>query len=194
MKIVIKIGVLAHRDTQYTLQAWQKTADYLTVEMPEYHFVIIPLNFTHIEAAIKENEVEFVITSSGLYVEFEALYGVNRLATLKHLRMGRAYTMFGGVIFCNAHCDQIHSLRDLRGKSFVAVAENAFGGWRSAWREIVEAGINPYRDFQSLHFTNSHDAVVYAIEQGQADAGTISTNILESLISRCSMERSFPLL
>ena len=148
MKPLIQIGVLAHRDIQNTLQTWQKTADYLTSELSEYYFTIVPLNFAQIGAAIEQNAVEFVIASPGIYVEFEALYGVNRLATLKHLRMGQAYTMFGGVIFCNAHCDNIQSLTDLRGKNFVAVAENSFGGWRSAWREIVEAGINPYRDFQ----------------------------------------------
>ncbi|MDK2408614.1 PhnD/SsuA/transferrin family substrate-binding protein [Aphanizomenon sp. PH219] len=181
MKPLIQIGVLAHRDIQNTLQTWQKTADYLTSELSEYHFTIVPLNFNQIGAAMKENAVEFVITSPGIYVEFEALYGVNWLATLKQLRMGRAYTMFGGVIFCNTHCDNIQSLTDLRGKNFVAVAENSFGGWRSAWREIVEAGINPYRDFQSLQFTNSHDAVIYAIGEGKADAGTISTNVLEQM-------------
>ena len=181
MKPLIQIGVLAHRDIQNTLQTWQKTADYLTSELSEYYFTIVPLNFAQIGAAIEQNAVEFVIASPGIYVEFEALYGVNRLATLKHLRMGQAYTMFGGVIFCNAHCDNIQSLTDLRGKNFVAVAENSFGGWRSAWREIVEAGINPYRDFQSLQFTNSHDAVIYAIDQGKADAGTISTNVLEQM-------------
>ncbi|MBE9057630.1 PhnD/SsuA/transferrin family substrate-binding protein [Sphaerospermopsis sp. LEGE 08334] len=181
MKLLIKIGVLAHRDIQNTLQTWQKTADYLTSELSEYHFTIVPLNFTQIEAAIEQNVVKFVITSPAIYVEFEALYGVNRLATLKHLRMGRAYTMFGGVIFCKADCDNIQNLTDLRGKNFVAVAENSFGGWRSAWREIVEAGINPYRDFQSLQFTNSHDAVIYAVGEGKADAGTISTNVLEQM-------------
>jgi len=181
MKPLIRIGVLAHRDIQNTLETWQKTADYLTTELSEYHFTIVPLNFTQIGAAIEQNAVEFVIASPGIYVEFEALYGVNRLATLKQLRMGRAYTMFGGVIFCNAHCDNIQSLTDLRGKNFVAVAENSFGGWRSAWREIVEVGINPYRDFQSLQFTNSHDAVIYAIGEGKADAGTISTNVLEQM-------------
>jgi PAS domain S-box-containing protein len=181
MKILIKIGVLAHRDIQNTLQTWQKTADYLTSELSEYHFTIVPLNFTQIEAAIEQNVVEFVITSPGIYVEFEALYGVNRLATLKHLRMGRAYTMFGGVIFCKADDENIQSLTNLRGKRFVAVAENSLGGWRSAWREIVEAGINPYRDFQSLQFTNSHDAVIYAVVESKADAGTISTNVLEQM-------------
>jgi two-component system, NtrC family, sensor kinase len=181
MKPLIQIAVLAHRDIRHTLQTWQKTADYLTAELPEYQFAIVPLDFTQIGAAVEQQLVEFVITSPGIYVEFEALYGVNRLATLKHLRLGKACTLFGGVIFCNANCSDIENLNDLRGKRFVAVAENSFGGWRSAWRELVEAGINPYRDFESLHFSNSHDAVVYAIQKGEADAGSISTNVLEQM-------------
>ncbi|MDX2098745.1 MAG: hypothetical protein SFW36_13290 [Leptolyngbyaceae cyanobacterium bins.59] len=65
------------------------------------------------------------ITSPGLYVEFEALYGVNRLATLKRIRMERAYTQFGGVIFCHVHKD-IDTVTDLQNKRFIAVAENYF--------------------------------------------------------------------
>ena len=57
MKPLIQIGVLAHRDIQNTLQTWQKTADYLTSELSEYHFTIVPLNFNQIGAAMKENAV-----------------------------------------------------------------------------------------------------------------------------------------
>lgn len=181
MKPLIQIGVLAHRDAQHTLEAWQPTADYLTSELVDFCFEVVPLNFAQIGDAVAQNAVEFVIASPGLYVEFEALHGVNRLATLKHLRMGRAYTMFGGVIFCDADRSDIHTLADLRGKRFMAAAENSFGGWRTAWREIVEAGLDPYRDFQSLDFGNSHDAVVFAIQRGEADAGTISANVLERM-------------
>lgn len=181
MKSIIKIGVLAHRDTLHTLETWQPTADYLSNELVDFSFEIVPLDFTQIRGAVEQNAVEFAIASPGIYVEFEALYGVNRLATLKHLRMGKAYTMFGGVIFCPADRDDIHTLTDLRNKRFIAAAESSFGGWRSAWREIVEAGLDPYRDFQSLDFGNSHDAVVFAIQGGKADAGTISANVLEQM-------------
>jgi twitching motility protein PilJ len=33
-----------------------------------------------------------------MYSDFEAMYGANRIATLKNLRLGKAYTVFGGVI------------------------------------------------------------------------------------------------
>jgi PAS domain S-box-containing protein len=188
MKPLIQIGVLVHRDTKYTLKTWQKTADYLASEIQQYHFVIVPLDFTQIATALERNTVEFLISSPGIYVEFEALYGVNNLATLKRLCMGKAYTVFGGLIFCKTDLSSILTLNDLRGKRLVAAAEHSFGGWRAAWREIVEAGINPYRDFQSLHFANSHDAVVEAILQDKADVGTISTNILEQMVSEGKLD------
>ncbi|MDK3155782.1 PhnD/SsuA/transferrin family substrate-binding protein [Kamptonema cortianum] len=181
MKTALQIGVLAHRDSQHTFNTWQATANYLSSELNEYDFRIIPLNFTEIGVAVEQNLLEFIITSPGLYVEFEALYGINRLATLKHLHMGKSYTLFGGVIFCSSQRKDIHTLADLRGKKFIAVAEHSFGGWRAAWREFVNIGIDPYRDFQCLQFGNTHDAVVYAVLHGHADAGTISTKVLEQM-------------
>lgn len=181
MKSPIRIGVLVNRDRDRTLTTWQPTADYLSHELSDYQFEVVPLDFHEIETAVAANCIEFIITSPGIYVEFETLYGVNRLATLKRVRLGQVCTLFGGVIFCNADRHDIQHLQDLRGKHLIAVAENSFGGWRSTWREMAEVGLNPYRDCQSLRFGQSHDAVVYAVQQGQADVGTVSTNILEQM-------------
>ncbi len=179
MKPSIRIGVLTSRNRQHTLKYWEPTAAYLTEELPNYCFTILPLDFSQIGVAVADNAVEFLIASSGIYVEFETLYGVNRLATLKKRRFGRPYTLFGGVIFSQDRC--LSSLSDLKGKRVIAVAENSLGGWRMAWREFVEANINPYRDFQALKFGQSQDAVVYAIQRGEADAGIVATNVLEQM-------------
>ena len=183
MRQPIKIGILAHRGSKYALSTWEATAAYLTGEVSGYSFEIIPLDFNCITAAVEQRSIEFVITNSGLYVEFEALYGVNRLATLKHLRQGKPYTVFGGVIFCKATRQDLKEITYLRGQRFMAVAEKSLGGWRAAWREIVEAGINPYRDFQSLQFGDRQDAVVEAVYQGIVDAGTVATDMLERIAS-----------
>ncbi len=156
----IKIGILAVRGETQAVQMWQLTAEYLSAEIPEYEFKIVLLSFEQIHNAIARSEVDFVITNSGIYIEFEAQGSVNRLATLKRLRMGKAYTVFGGTIFSRCNRSDINHLPDLHGKTFMAVAENSLGGWRMAWREIVEAGINPYRDFRELSFGCTQDAVV----------------------------------
>ncbi|HEY9645725.1 MAG TPA: PhnD/SsuA/transferrin family substrate-binding protein [Chroococcidiopsis sp.] len=181
MRQNINIAVLANRGNEQALKTWQLTADYLTDAIPGYRFNILALDFEAMSDTVQRHGAEFIITNSGMYVEFETLYGVNRIATRKHLRLGRAYSVFGGVIFCSAERHDIQSLSNLRGKHLIAVDEHSLGGWRMAWREIVEAGINPYRDFQSLRFGGSHDAVVWAIQQGNADVGTIATDVLERL-------------
>jgi len=63
----------------------------------------------------------------------------------------------------------------------MAVKETSFGGWRAAWRELKEAGINPVKDFASLSFGGTHDAVVYAVRDGKVDAGTVRTDTLERM-------------
>jgi len=114
-------------------------------------------------------------------VELESQYGLNRIATLKNIRFGNAYTKCGGVIFCKANRSDIRHFSDLKDKAFMAVKETSFGGWRMAWREFKEKGIDPYRDFKDISFGGTHDTVVYAVRDGKVDAGTVRTDTLERM-------------
>lgn len=177
----VRIGVLAKRGPQRCMEKWTPTAEYLTSEIPSCRFTIVPLGFDEIHTAVEHKEVEFILANPSLYVEMEILYGADRIATLKNRRMGKAYTFFGGVIFTTAGRKDIHKLDDLKGKSFMAVDESAFGGWRMAWYEIKKAGIDPYRDFRDITFGGTHDAVVYAVRDGKVDAGSVRTDTLERM-------------
>ena len=178
---VMQIGILADRGIEKTLQMWEPTAQYLSRQLPKFTFKVLPLKFEQIYLAMATNNLDFVITNSSMCVEFEALYGLNRLATLKNLRMGKAYTVFGGVIFRRADRTDIQNLHNLVRKTFAGADELSFGAWQAAWREIKAAGIDPYRDFLSLKFMGTHDAVVYAVRDGLVDAGTIDTDALEQM-------------
>jgi putative nucleotidyltransferase with HDIG domain len=92
---------------------------------------------------------------------------------------GTGHSTFGGVIFTRADRKDIRTLADLRKKTFVATDPSSFGGWHVGWRELKRQGLNPARDFARLSFAGTHDAVVYAVRDGRADAGTARTEILE---------------
>ncbi len=177
----IKIGVLAKRGTEICLKKWTPTAQYLTKKVPAYHFRIVPLSFDEIYHAVKNGTVDFIIANPSFYVELESWYGVNRIATLRNLLLGLPYTEFGGVIFCRSDRKDIRHLKDLKAKTFMAVKETSLGGWRAAWRELKEQGIDPYRDFARLEFGGTHDAVVYAVRDRKVDAGTVRTDTLERM-------------
>ncbi len=181
MEKSVKIGVLAVRGAEQCLKSWSPTAEYLTSHIPGYHFVIVPLAHNRITAAVQNSEVDFILTNSSFYVELEEGYSVNRIVTLKELRLGRVYSKYGSVIFSRADRTDIRKLSDLKGKSFMAVSEGSLGGWQMAWRELKEHGIDPYRDFKKLIYGQTHDEVVYAVRDGLVDVGTVRTNTLEQL-------------
>ncbi|MEA3416516.1 MAG: response regulator [Thermodesulfobacteriota bacterium] len=169
----VKIGILAKRGCERCVKKWTPTAEYLTSKIPDKTFVIIPLDYDKIYSFVERGEVDFILANSSFYVELEQLYGTNRIATLKNRVLRKVCTMYEGVIFCKSDRHDIRNLKDLKGKTFMAVSETSFGGWRMAWRELKERGIDPYRDFKELRFGEIQDAVVYAVRDGKVDAGTV---------------------
>ncbi len=178
---VVRIGVLAKRGPERCKEKWTPTAEYLSTNLPGYSFKIVPLGYDKVIPTVKQREVDFLLCNPALYVEAEAVYGVSRLVTLNNIRTGHPCTVYGGVVFCRAGRDDIKQLSDLKGKTFMAVAEKSFGGWLAAWRELKEKGIDPHGDFKELLFGGTHDAVVYAVRDGRVDAGTVRTETLERM-------------
>jgi len=178
----VRIGVLAHRGLDTALKMWTPTAEYLTENIKDYKFQIVPLSNDTIDKVVSEQRVEFVLTNPASYATLEAEYGVSRLVTLRNLRAGQSYTKFGALIFTRADRGDINSLYDLKGKTFMAVHPNAFGGWWMAWGELKKLGIDPNADFKKLIYSGfPQDKIVYAVEKGEVDAGTIRTDMLERM-------------
>ncbi len=177
----LKIGVLAIRGPQQCLTSWSPTAEYLTRQVADRRFVIVPLAHDQIYPGVQKGEVDFILVNSALYVGLENWFQANRIVTLKERRASGVYTSYGGVIFCRNDRKDIRRLSDLKGGSFMAVSESSLGGWLMAWRELKENGVDPYRDFNELRFDETHDRVVYAVRDRLIDAGTVRTNILEEL-------------
>lgn len=179
---LVRVGVLAHRGKDEALKAWSPTTRYLSREIPGHNFVIVPLNNDDIGPAVEYRDVEFVLTNPGSYAELEYSYGITRIATLKSKTPQGGYSVLGAVIFSRADRTDIQTLADLKGKRFMAVHENAFGGWWLAWREFKRQNIDPYKDFRRLQFAGfPQDDIVLAVRDGKADAGTVRTDLLESM-------------
>ena len=177
----IKIGVLAKRGVEKCLSKWSPTAEYLSNIIPDYDFKIIPLKFNDVKLIVKKNKVDFILCNSSFYVEMEFDFGISRIVTMRNLRGGKVYTKFAGVIFCLSEREDIKKYSDLKDKKFLAVDPLSFGGWQMAYREIKAAGVDPFKKFKSIKFAGTHDAVVYGVKNGEADAGTVRTEILERM-------------
>ena len=178
----VRIGVLAFRGKAECLARWSETARYLTAQIPDRRFEIVPLTLPDVSEAAHNGSVDFIITNTGNYVELEAKYGLSRIATLRKPQKFATGNVFGAVIFTRADRSDIATLADLKGKSFMGVERHGFGGFQMAWRRLAEMGIDPFEDFTTLSFSGfPQDQVAYAVRDRLADAGTFRAGTLTAM-------------
>jgi twitching motility protein PilJ len=176
-----KIGVLAKNGPVKALKMWKATGDYLTTAVAGHSFEVVPLGFDDVNAAVAAGKVDFFLVNSSMFVTAKVKYGAKAIATMVNSRQGQPLKAFGGVIFTLIDNDSIATMEDLKGKSFMAVKKSSFGGWQMAFKELLDAGIDPGYDFTKLEFGGKHDNVVYAVMNGAVDAGTVRTDTMERM-------------
>ena len=177
----VKIGVLAKDGPAKALSQWKATGDYLTASLAGMQFEIVPLDFKEVNPAIEQGSVAFFLVNSSMFVEAKVRYGALAVATMINSRQGIPLKAFGGVIITTTDNDGITDLTDLKGKTFMAVSKSSFGGWQMAYKEILDAGVDPFSDFGNLDFGGKHENVVLAVLNGAVEAGTVRTDTLERM-------------
>jgi ABC-type phosphate/phosphonate transport system substrate-binding protein len=177
----VKIGVLNIRGSQDKMKLWQQIADSLNAGIPEYHFVIETKNYNDMEKAVANKQLEFVVANPTEYIGFEVKYGVSRIATqISHVGQKES-SYIGSVIFTKANRTDIKTLSDLRGKSLATASKTAFASWLVTRDELKHQGVSS-GDLASIQLTgSSSDKVVMAVKNGEADAGSIITSVLEQM-------------
>ncbi len=178
----IKIGVLAKNGPAKVLKKWTATGEYLSTKLGQ-KVEIVPLDFDKVNPAIESNAVDFFLVNSSMFVTAKVKYGASAIATMINSRQGQALKSFGGVIFTTAYNDNINTLADLKGKSFMGVKKSSFGGWQMAYKTMKDAGIDPMKDFSKVEFGGKHDNVVFAVQNEAVDAGTVRTDTLERMVA-----------
>lgn len=184
----IKIGVLAKRGTEKAYEQWGPTAAVLSEKLSE-KFIIVPLKFVEIEPALKNNRIHFLIANSGFYSSMKEEYNLKALATMVNRRQDVALEEFGGVILTRKN-SKINSIRDIKGKRFMAVKYTSFGGGQMAWRLLLDSGINPKTDCSEYLEGGTHDNVVMAVKNGKVDAGTVRSDTLERMQAEGKIQMS----
>ncbi len=184
-----KIGVLAKNGPVKALKMWKGTGEYLSAGIGD-KFEIIPLDFDAVFPAIEKGEVDFFLINSSMFITAKVKYGAAAVATMINARQGKPLKSFGGVIFTSEENEDVNSMADLSGKTFMGVKKSSFGGWQMAYMELLNQGIDPFKDFSKLDFGGKHDNVVLAVQNGVVDAGTVRTDTLERMAAEGVVELS----
>lgn len=181
----VRIGILSWRGPLGFEKRWEATEEYLTqaIDRP---VTIIPLEFEGVLPAVKEGKVDFFTADPSMFMSAKKQYGASEVLTMK---LNSADSV-GAVLFTRSTNDQVHSLDDLSGKKFGALQRWSFGGWQMAEKEFRDTGIDPYPFLHTLRFYDKPSAVVRAVLNGQVDAGTIPSSLLERMARRGYLDMS----
>lgn len=179
-----RIGVLAFRGTAAMTARWQPLIRYLNAGIPDVRFELIPVTLVSARQHLEANELDFIVTNPGHYVELAGRFRLSALATRERREGGERTGLlrYGTVIFTRADRAELQTLVDLKGRSLAAVSPDAFGGFQMAWAEFREQGIDPVRDLKEIRYLGfPQDAIVTAVLAGTADAGVVRSGLLEAL-------------
>ena len=74
------------------------------------------------------------------------------------------------------------TLADLKGKTFAFGAPSSTSGSLMPRYYLLQAGIDPERDFKSVAFSGAHDATLAFVAAGRAEAGVLNASVMDKLV------------
>ncbi|WP_043346230.1 putative selenate ABC transporter substrate-binding protein [Cupriavidus basilensis] len=78
----------------------------------------------------------------------------------------------------------IQSLADLKGRTFAFGAPSSTSGHLMPRHFLLQAGIDPDKDFKTVAYSGAHDATVAFVQAGRADAGVLNASVWNKLVEQ----------
>ena len=73
------------------------------------------------------------------------------------------------------------TLADLKGKTFAFGAASSTSGHLMPRYFLLQAGVDPEKDFKAVAFSGAHDATVAFVAAGRADGGVLNASVWDKL-------------
>ncbi|MBT2321573.1 putative selenate ABC transporter substrate-binding protein [Variovorax paradoxus] len=74
------------------------------------------------------------------------------------------------------------TLADLKGATFAFGAPSSTSGHLMPRHFLLQAGIDPDKDFKTVAFSGAHDATVAFVAAGRAQAGVLNASVMDKLV------------
>ncbi|GAA6142332.1 putative selenate ABC transporter substrate-binding protein [Hydrogenophaga sp. 5NK40-0174] len=76
----------------------------------------------------------------------------------------------------------IKTLADLKGKTVSFGSQSSTSGHLMPRSFLMEAGLNPEKDFRRVAFSGAHDATIAAVASGKVQAGALNISVWEKFV------------
>jgi len=180
----LKISAIPDENPQEMLRIYTPFADYLTKEIG------MPVKFVPV--------VDYAATVEGLAANKLDMVWYGGLTSVQAVRMAKDATRI--VMrkedaefkshFITRKDAGIRSLNDLKGKTFSFGSVGSTSGHLMPRYFLLQAGINPEKDFSRFSFSGAHDATAAWVEAGRVDAGALNFLVWDKLVETKKVDTS----
>jgi len=142
--------------------------------------LIIPTNYNATVEALGNGSLDFAYLGGLTYIKAHARYNVVPLVQRSSDLQFRSF-------FITSSHSSIHSLGDLKGKTFAFGDINSTSGHLMPYLEMRQAGIYPNTNLK-FRYTGSHPATAKAVESGAVDAGALDETVYTSMVAEGKLD------
>jgi phosphonate transport system substrate-binding protein len=172
----VRVGMIPDAGaTQVSIEQKAPLETYLTAALGQPVKLVIPTSYNATVEGLGNASLDFAYLGGLTYVKAHATYNVVPLVQRK------VDTEFHALFITQAD-SSIHTLADLRGKTFAFGDINSTSGHLMPYLEMTKVGIDPDKDLKWSRFTGSHAATVQAVAAGIANAGACDETVFHSLV------------
>ena len=86
-------------------------------------------------------------------------------------------------VFITGAGSGIATLQDLKGHTFSFGSQSSTSGHLMPRNALLEASIDPDRDFRRVSYSGAHDATIAAVAGGKVDAGAVNISVWERFVA-----------
>lgn len=179
--VPVNVGMIPDAGaTQVSLEDKAPLKAYLERKLGRPVNLIIPTNYNATVEALGNGSLDFAYLGGLTYIKAHARYGVVPLVQRSSDLEFRCY-------FITSASSSIHSLVDLKGKTFAFGDINSTSGHLMPYLEMRQAGVDPNTSLK-YRYTGSHPATAKAVESGAADAGALDETVYNSMVSEGKLD------
>ncbi|MFH1593046.1 MAG: phosphonate ABC transporter substrate-binding protein [Candidatus Woesearchaeota archaeon] len=175
----LKMGLIPADDAVEMLRDYEPVKDYLSEKLGIPVEIQVTSDYTAAIEAMRAKHIDMAWFGPFSYIIASNV--ANAEAIVNGVKESTGTSTYKSIIIANAK-SEIKTLDDLKGKSFAFVDPASTSGNLIPRKILIEAGIDPDRDFSETFFAGTHNAVEYAVANGKVDAGADSDNSYDRML------------
>ncbi len=179
----IRVGMIPDAgSTQVSIEEKAPLREYLAKAMGLPVELIIPTSYNATVEALGNDSLDFAYLGGLTYIKAHARYGVVPIVQRESDRQFHA-------LFIASAGSAIHSLQDLKGKTFAFGDINSTSGHLMPFEALRRAGLDPDKDL-NYRYTGSHPATAKAVEAGAVDAGAVDESVYQEMLKDAKLDQA----